>query len=209
MVSPYKVALKERLRYLKDFIIKNGNGNKVSSEKFSPLSGYEPKYEPHKWNDNERVKSTHNCYAYVQNRILNYRDKIQPGYGSNFPHINNKSYNCLEFYNRLRKDIPSLYLTTFDEKCRKGFYKGFIALDPKLEDNDYHFYRQDHNGYWSHKPGRTNVINFDASGYKIINPLKADRKYDYFNYSKPCFFFCMNSKLSSGSSRSIRNKYNI
>ena len=29
------------------------------------LSGSEPIYDPHKWNDNERIKRTHNCYSYI------------------------------------------------------------------------------------------------------------------------------------------------
>ena len=95
-----------------------------------------------------------------------------------------------------------MYKTTFGKKCRKGFHKGFIALDPKMKDTDYHFYVQNLNGYWSHKPGRTAATNLDASGKLIKNPEKANRKYTYFNYNKPCFFFCMNRDLASG--RSVR-----
>ena len=192
--SPYLLSIKEIMNsnskiYNKDYLHK-------SEEAFSPLSGSELKFEPKKWNT-DRIKRNHNCYAYVLNQIASKRiGKPQPGYYSNFPHLTNQDYNCKIFYHRLRKDVPSLYLTDFDTACKKGFYKGFIALDKKTNDTDYHFYRQDSSKYWSHKPGRMEAINIDASGNLIKNPLKADRKYKHFNYSSPCFFFCVDPKMS-------------
>lgn len=199
--SPYLIALHGMIRNFDDYNLnKEIMDNSVNNNKFSPLSGSEPKYEPTKWNDNN-IQYNHNCYAYILNtRASRRKGKPQPGYFSNFPQITESDYNCLEFYNRLKKDIPSLYLAKFDEKCKNGYYKAFIAIDPKLEDQDYHFYRQDSDGYWSHKPGRQKVINYDASHKRIINPLTADRKYEHFNYSTPCFFFCLNNKLSKSSS---------
>lgn len=47
---------------------------------------------------------------------------------------------------------------------------------------DYHFYRKDSNGYWSHKRGLNAITNKDASGNKIRNPEKANRKYNDVNY---------------------------
>ena len=72
-----------------------------------------------------------------------------------------------------------------------------MAIAPDKDNTDYHFYRQDKNGTWSHKPGRTAVSKVDASGKIILNPLIANRNYkNGYNYSKPCFFFCVNKKLS-------------
>jgi hypothetical protein len=174
---------------------------------FSPLSGSEPNYEPKRWNLDEEIKDTHNCYAYVLNKIVRGRKgKPQPGYFSGYPYIEEKDYKCSSFYNRLKRDIPSLYLTTFNKPCAKGFYKGFIAMDPKREDQDYHFYRQDKTGYWSHKPGRTDVIDYDANKKKIKNPLLANRKYKYFNYSVPCFYFCVKSGLGRIESETLNSK---
>lgn len=176
--------------------------NKVN--KLSPLSGSEPKYEPNKWNK-DKIAYNHNCYSYLLNTISATRSgKPQPGYFSNFDHIKNSEYNCKNFYKRLKKDIPSLYLSNYGEKCKKGFYKGFMAIDPKSEDPDYHFYRQDSNGYWSHKPGRKKAINYDADKKLIINPYLANRNYKYFDYSLPCPFFCLNQRLSS--SYSVKSK---
>lgn len=171
-------------------------------KKFSPLSGSEPKYEPRKWNDKHDIKNTHNCYSYALNQIVSKREgKPQPGYFSGFGDIVEKDYkSCGKFYNRLKKDSPSLYLTSFDEKCRRGYSKAFIALSNKKYDKDYHFYRQDNNKYWSHKPGRTNAVAIDADGKKIKNPYLANRNYIHNNYVTPCFFFCKPDKLSRTSS---------
>ena len=174
----------------------------IAKLKFSPLSGSEPKYEPHKWNDNPNIKDTHNCYSYALNQIVsNRKGKPQPGYFAHFNHISNNEYkDCKHFFKRLKKDSPSMYLSTFDQKCKEGFSKAFIVLANENYNTDYHFYRQDSNGYWSHKPGRTNVVNTDADNKLIINPEKANRDYKSHNYSKPCFYFCKSDKLAKTSS---------
>ncbi len=208
--SPYIISLQETNKNSEKYYLnKNTNNttNNTTNNKdndLSPMSGSEPEFKPDKWNNGNHIQDNHNCYAYVLNTISPTRKgKPQPGYFSGFPQLGTSDYNCGEFYKRLKKDIPSLYLTSFDGKCKKGYYKGFIAIDPKIEDQDYHFYRQDNTGYWSHKPGRQEAIDYDANGKKIKNPLKANRKYKYFNYSTPCFFFCFNNKLSRSSSDSI------
>lgn len=40
---------------------------------------------------------------------------------------------------------------------------------------DYHFYRLDNDGTWSHKSGRTPARNVDDSGNIITDPRTADR----------------------------------
>jgi hypothetical protein len=161
----------------------------------SNLSGYEPSYTPNKWNNNKNIKNNNNCYSYSVNYKNKKYGKPQPGYFSKFNHIQNNQYKCVSFFKRILNDIPSVYLTSFKQKCKKGFNKAFFAIDSKKNEHDYHFYRQDKNKLWSHKPGTTNVINYDAD-YKIIkNPYTANRNYIHYNYDKPCFFFCVNNKF--------------
>ena len=50
-----------------------------------------------------------------------------------------------------------------------------------LDGADYHWYRQDKSGKWSHKPGNSKVTRKDAKGKIIKNPSKADKKYCYKN----------------------------
>lgn len=179
--------------------VKNG-------ENISPLSGAELAYEPEKWNKKSSIRTTHNCYSYALGKIRpGLESKAQPGYASRHNHIRNEDYNCKEFYNRLKQDSPGVYLQKFDIKCRPGFYKIFLALDPK---NDYHWWRQDGKnnvGNWSHKPGATDVTNLDASGKKIKNPLLSDRNFKSLNYHKPCFFACVYSDLSKSLSKIYGN----
>ena len=151
------------------------NNNLKSTKKFSPLSGSELIYEPEKWNQ------------------PNIKNKQQPGYSSGHKHISDNEYECNFFYNRLKKDAPASYIENFDNKCLPGFYKIFLALD---KENDYHWYVQNNNSYWSHKPGHSEVTNLDASKKKIKNPKKANRNYGYLNYRTSCFYACVHSDLS-------------
>ena len=170
---------------------------------FSPKSGSEQEYNPDKWNLIDDIRINHNCYTYAFGSIIKGLDsKAQPGYASGFNHIQNNNFNCKNFRKRLIKDSPGSYLEKFDNACLPGFYKIFLAIDPQ---NDYHWWKQDSNLYWSHKPGSSNVVNVDGSGNKIKNPLLSNRDFKHRNYYKPCFFSCIYSDLS----RSIDHIYSI
>jgi len=196
--APYVLKIK-KIKKNKDLI--NDPSRLEFLKNFSPISGSELQYNPKKWNDKYNIKSTHNCYTYALGRLVPELDsKAQPGYASGYNHINDEDYDCKTFFERLQKDVPTSYIEKFDKPCLKGFYKIFLALDPK---NDYHWWRQNKDKYWSHKPGSTNVVDVDASGKKISNPLTANRNYDSLNYYKPCFFACVYSDLA----RSIATVY--
>ena len=189
-VSPYTVALVSAQNTI-------SNDSKPTENEFSPTSGDEPKYEPDVWHRHSKIKETHNCYSYALNAIVSSRiNKPQPGYAVKFPHISNGKYDCDPFIKRIKQDIPSLYETSFKTRCKPGFYKIFMAVTTG-DGTDYHFYRQDSNGYWSHKPGRTDVTNLDADKKRIINPELANRDYGHYNYGNSCGFFCVNEKMAS------------
>ena len=40
-------------------------------------------------------------------------------------------------------------------------------------DVDFHWYRLDNTGFWSHKPGSTPVTDVDGAGNKITDPRQA------------------------------------
>lgn len=93
-----------------------------------------------------------------------------------------------------------------NDVCPTGTYKVALVLDiyddPNVEnkveeitlngenvirinpDTDYHWYRQNPDGTWSHKPGETEVTNLDASGELIYDPQVCDRDYTYDSSSK-------------------------
>ena len=67
------------------------NNNNIYRIKYglSPLTGYEPKYDPARWNNNSKIRENHNCYSYAFNDIHSKRTgKAQPGYYANYPPIN-------------------------------------------------------------------------------------------------------------------------
>ena len=67
-------------------------------------------------------------------------------------------------------------------------YKIAIVVAPG---KDYHFYVQNSDGYWSHKPGTSSCTRYDASGNLITDPQSANRNYSYANYSTFCGYYIM------------------
>jgi hypothetical protein len=165
---------------------------KITS-KFSPLSGAETKYEPQKWNHPD-VISSHNCYSYAMGHVIKkLTDKAQPGFSSGFNYINDTNMTCKNFKKRILKDNPGSYIEKFENRCLEGFYKVFLALDVG---NDYHWWKEDDNKYWSHKPGATEISNVDGNEQLIKNPLLSSRNFGIRNYDKPCFYACVHSDLT-------------
>lgn len=93
---------------------------------------------------------------------------------------------------RLLGDNPSMKMTTFTARCPPHTSKIALVVDP---DEDYHFYRQDSNGLWSHKPGGMPVTNVDALGNLIYDPALANRNYSSegtnLNYDTFCSYMCV------------------
>lgn len=154
--------------------------------------------------------NNNNCYSYAFNNIhKKYKDKPQPGSYSNIKQVerNNKEYKCKNFIHRVLSDYPqSRFLSVDDYKsgsrCKDNEYTIFLALDNEGISTDYHFYKENEDGYWSHKPGLNNITYIDDSGHAIKNPLYADRDYENsdinnenkYNYKVSCGFFC-NKKI--------------
>ena len=51
---------------------------------------------------------------------------------------------------------------------------GYVSIGDRYQ-HDYHWYRQNSDGTWSHKPGTTAVRRTDNSGNHIIDPETCDR----------------------------------
>ena len=165
----------------------------------SPLSGYEPEFNPDLYNKHKGVKEALNCFAYA----FDYRrlpkkctkDSCpvsfpQPGRASGYPKwskVNGK--RCPDLTARLFGDVPDLKMSSFEGRCPKKYSKIALVVD---EDEDYHFYRLDSNGYWSHKPGATNVTHLDATKRPIYDPQLASRQYpdSGLHYDKFCGYLC-------------------
>lgn len=53
------------------------------------------------------------------------------------------------------------------------FFQRTAKGDVRVRGNDYHWYRQDIDGLWSHKPGFGNIMNVDGAGKPITDPAAA------------------------------------
>ena len=159
----------------------------------SPLN-----YEPEIWNSlDKNAHEINNCYSYIFNRVeKNREEKLQPGDLSS-GEFNN--YNCEEIISKVDQDFEQSGLTklnNINDPINCTHYKIALVIDNKGDKLDYHFYRQDNNGYWSHKTGHDPVSNVDASGKLITNPETCDRNYDKkkndeFNYEIFCGYYAV------------------
>lgn len=170
------------------------------------LSGAEPAYDPNVYNSDNAVKWSHNCHAYAlgvydKNKIEKCRNDNKcefPVAGRIAGHERYRGKmgkTCSDVLGRTWSEVPTGYMTNFETRCKPNFSKIAVVVD---EDQDYHYYRQDNNGWWSHKPGARNVTNKDATGAHIWNPKLASRYYPRendedtdLNYDSFCSFMCI------------------
>jgi RHS repeat-associated protein len=141
-----------------------------------------PIFEPGRWNDGGNMQYGNNCYSYACNKPSGHapRYKPQPGGGC--------GADCASVIAGAKRDgaiDPGWFGT-----CPSGFHKVHAFVDPGV---DYHWYREDSAGDWSHKPGWGDATNVDASGNPISDPCKANRDYSPSgpNYSQDCGALCV------------------
>ena len=160
--------------------------------------GSEYPYEPNKWED---VENTHNCYAYTLNQYkdkkINYPQMGKFGIKHFDKYYNeDRDFTCSAYEHRVLRDNPLIYRVKDGEQCKKDYYKGHFVVAPN---KDFHWYRQDDNGNFSHKPGQLYVRDFDVSKNKIKDPVLSNRsdfkrKKDIIDYSVVCNSFVDNLK---------------
>ncbi|RWU07415.1 hypothetical protein [Pedobacter chitinilyticus] len=135
----------------------------------------EPPYNPGWWNNDASRLRSNNCYNYGSNFATN--TFAQPGRGSGRMYA---AISCAEVSAAAARDglisIPNVDSTPAD-----GHYVALV-VGPNW---DFHWYRRDNNGMWSHKPGGTPVINYDQSGNLISDPRYANRG----RYTDFCGFY--------------------
>ncbi len=172
----------------------------------SPQSGYEPPYDPMRYNRDSTVRLSHNCYSYGMNVLDPISAELCKKNGScrryfhqpGAKHGDRNALNTAErrscaVVERLQKaDTPAIQKGTFYGKCPKGMSKIALVVDPG---EDYHYYRQDADGMWSHKDGSNKVKRYDALKRPIFNPALAARNYLWqnsdLNYEDFCGFYCV------------------
>ena len=155
------------------------------------------------FNSNPYVRESHNCYMYFLNKKNHQvvqmckkdypKHKIcrraQPGYVSGFPLLKKSDYKCPTIMKRTLSDNPNIYKTRENSKCAPSYYKGALVVAP---DRDYHYYRENDDGQWSHKPGYKPSSRLDSKNDIILNPRKAARDYGgTLNYKDFCGYLCV------------------
>jgi hypothetical protein len=147
-----------------------------------------PSFDPSYWNDSD-FTGQNNCYNYVNNKRTD--TFAQPGRATG-------SY-CLSGYSEcmtaetVAANAARDGLTRLPDgaECPSDMAKMALVIRPG---HDYHWYRRDTNGLWSHKPGGAHATNLDNSGNVIRDPRTADRG----NYTDFVGFFCQSSSAAEG-----------
>lgn len=176
----------------------------------APRSGAEPLFQPDRYNKNPLVQETHNCWAYAMDvldpaQLTQCRDAVgnqrkgcdllyhQPGgtKGLSGQLRDARSRTCKAVTRLMRADVPDLKRTTLKARCPRGSSKIAMVVHPG---EDYHFYRQDPDGWWSHKDGANPVKRYDAEGKPIWDPRTAARDFrprgSFLNYTDFCGYWC-------------------
>lgn len=144
-------------------------------------------YYPAFWNDYGRIQYSTNCYAYALGIYTHpftggffrsrdhYGFAIQPGEISGNPL---KKCDVNEIISAVKADalrFGTLFIEASPNmKKPEGAWKVALFVHPGF---DYHWYRQNPDGLWSHKIGQDAVSLLDARGRLIRNPEKACRDY--------------------------------
>lgn len=144
-----------------------------------------PPYSPSFWNNTYYIRVNNNCYNYGTNKRTD--TFAQPGEAGGSPIIG--TITSAKVYAASIAD--GLDASTSSGSCAMNQTKIAVFLWPGV---DYHWYREDSNGYWSHKPGSTYATNVDNSNDLITDPEDADRGY----YTTLVGYFCTCSDTDQG-----------
>ena len=125
-----------------------------------------PTYNPGMWNT-PAVQPHNNCYNYANNQITN--TFAQPGraHAKQAQQMACPKVTTAAIADGL-KTVPNF---SHGLGPGKGWYVALVVW-PNV---DYHWYRQDNVGCWSHKPGQTAARNVDNGGQAIADPKTCNR----------------------------------
>jgi hypothetical protein len=143
-----------------------------------------PVYDPAKWNDHDGIQHRNNCYNYACNKQTG--TYAQPGQASGHMYT---SFDCTSVSSGASSDgLISLVVLPppLTILCGRCSHKVALVIRPAPHP-DFHWYRRDANGMWSHKPGGTEARNVDNAGKPISDPRTCDRG----PYTIFCGFFCV------------------
>ena len=138
---------------------------------------------------------------------------ISQGTYNGVPYVYKQLKSAAEIQANVMADAAVLGITFMpigkNEVCPEGTYKVALVMDLtddpscpnetrietlndvytaiEIPDMDFHWYRQNSDGTWSHKRGLTNISCLDESGQVIYDPQMCDRSYDDANINYSVF----------------------
>ena len=160
-------------------------------------NGYELDFNPDYWNNFFQTSTV--CYNYALDSTIHFRMTIGESYEGYFDLYDDIEYyveydsNHITYFNQLTNEdvVGFVFIPLEDEYevCPEGTYRVALFVDPILL--DYHWYRQNSDGTWSHKPSLNTVRNVDSNNNVIFNPLSCSRQESPFNYSDFVGFYAV------------------
>ena len=142
-----------------------------------------PDFDPQPWNSAAHVGTNH-CYNYATDVMTDHA--ALPGEGSGSACCStDASVTCPKVGAAAENDkLVSVSNVTPMNPPHAHFVA--LAVEPAgTPGRDFHWYRRDCNGFWSHKVGNGPARNVDESGKAIDDPKTCDRG----NYTVFCGFF--------------------
>jgi transcriptional regulator with XRE-family HTH domain len=144
-------------------------------------------YNPGFWNNDPNIRSRNNCYNYASNKRTD--TFAQPGRGSGhmYTAITCPAVSQAALYDGLHRR----YVCFPDSEKPRYLVALVVAPGPGFV--DFHWYRKNKEGFWSHKPGGTAARNVDNSGRVIYDPATCDRG----PYTQFCgyFYTCRSQRI--------------
>lgn len=162
-------------------------------KKTHTVSGSEPKNTNYLWYNDPLEVLRHNCMSFAFGTRMSKNTPVghkqQPGnLSKKRNHVSLSS--CKNIVDTVLDDYPdTVYkLDNPYKTCKKDYSKVVLAL---AKDRDFHFYRQEKDGFWKHKRGLSRVSNVDACGKKIKDPFTSCTDFgEGLDYSTMCTGFC-------------------
>lgn len=146
-----------------------------------------------RWNSDENRRLCNNCYNYATNQPNG--SLAQPGWAGGGS--NQSPYTCGGVLAGAESDGLTFAGHTLDE-ARDRCAEDCCLVALINSGYDFHWYREDADGTWSHKPGPFPATNLDASDppQPITDPTTANHNYGGAtdptrNYDVFCGFMCV------------------
>jgi hypothetical protein len=143
-------------------------------------------YNPNFWNNNPTILSRNNCYNYASNKRTD--TFAQPGKGCGHMYT---AITCAEVTRAALCDRLHRRFDCFPTSEAPRYLVAMVVA-PGPGFVDFHWYRKNKEGFWSHKPGGTKVRNVDNSNKLITDPANCNRG----PYTQFCgYFYTCKSQL--------------